>query len=138
MAFPNLFLDDLTTCGPVELQQALINLAQSGVEEKVRLDFKEKWEPDKQCPDLVAFANSYGGLLILGVTDDRNGFLGVQLPAKSDLKTHIASIIATRISPVPLFEVHTCHSPTNPACALALIRISEQPVSEGRQTRLHT
>ena len=62
----NLFVDDLTASDPVGLQQAIVNFAQTGIEEKFRLDFKEKWEPDKQCPDIVAFANSYGGLLILG------------------------------------------------------------------------
>src|SRR5258707_16515 len=107
MALSNLFSDDLTSCQPAELQQAIMNLAQSGVEEKFRLDFKEKWEPDKQCPDIVAFANSYGGLLVLGVTDDRQSFPGIPVPSKSDLKTQLASVIATRINPVPLFEVHT-------------------------------
>ncbi|MGD0014746.1 MAG: ATP-binding protein [Bryobacteraceae bacterium] len=127
MPLPNLFLDDLTLCEPVELRQAIINLAQSGVEEKFRLDFKERWEADKQCPDIVAFANSYGGLLVLGVTDDRQGFPGIPVPPKSDLKTQLASVIATRISPVPVFEVHTCPSPNNAGYALALIRVSPQP-----------
>jgi len=121
MPLLNLFLDDLALCTPTELQQAIINLARSGVEEKFRLDFKEKWEPDKQCPDIVAFANSYGGLLVLGVTNDRLNFPGIQAPAKSDLKTQLASTIATRISPVPIFEVHTSPSPNNPDCALVVI-----------------
>jgi predicted HTH transcriptional regulator len=103
MAVPNLFMDDLTLWSQAELQEAILDLARSGIEEKFRLDFKEKWEPDKQCPDIVAFANSYGGLLVLGVTNDRLGFPGVQPPSKSDLKTQLASVIATRISPVPLF-----------------------------------
>jgi hypothetical protein len=45
MAIPNLFLDDLTSCPPTEFQQAIVSLAQSGIEEKLRLDFKERWLP---------------------------------------------------------------------------------------------
>jgi hypothetical protein len=89
----NLFVDDLVSCTPAELEAAIIGLAQSGIEEKFRLDFKEKWEPDKQCPDIVGFANSYGGVLILGVADDRRAFPGIPQPPKSDLKTQLASVI---------------------------------------------
>jgi hypothetical protein len=34
MAAPNLFMDDLTLCSQAELQKAVVDLAQSGVEEK--------------------------------------------------------------------------------------------------------
>src|ERR1035441_9295445 len=101
----NLFVDDLTSRTPVELQQAIISLAQSGIEENFRLDFKEKWEPGNHCPSIAAFANSYGGLLLLGVTDDRQSFPGIPVPAKSDLKTQLASVIASRISPLPVIEI---------------------------------
>jgi hypothetical protein len=127
MPLPNLFLDDLTLCPPAELQQGIVSLARSGVEEKFRLDFKERWDPDKQCPDIVAFANTYGGLLALGVANDRSSFPGIETPPQSDLKTQIASVIATRINPVPIFEVHTCPAPGDPDHALALIRVVAQP-----------
>jgi len=54
-ANPNLFLDDLASFPLEEIQQAIVGLARSGVEENFRLDFKERWEPDKQCPDIVAY-----------------------------------------------------------------------------------
>lgn len=123
----NLFTDDFTSCQPLELQQAILALAQSEVEEKFRLEFKETWNSDEQCPDIAAFANSYGGLLIVGVTNDRQGFPGIPVPPKSHLNTRLASIIATRVSPVPIFEVHTCPAPANTGQALALIRVSPQP-----------
>jgi len=123
----NLFADDLTAATPAELTQAIVQLAQAGVEEKFRLDFKETWEPDKQCPDIAAFANSYGGLLILGVSNDRLRFPGIASPKNSDLKTQVASVIATRITPVPIFEVHTCPAPENGANYLIAIRVSAQP-----------
>jgi hypothetical protein len=126
MPLQNLFVADLTTCTPKELQQSIVSLALTGIEENFRLDFKEKWNPDKQCPDIAAFANSYGGLLILGVADDRRSFPGISVPQNSDLKTQLASTIATRISPVPVFEIHTCPTPNDPKCALVLIRVSPQ------------
>jgi predicted HTH transcriptional regulator len=75
-AVDNLFSEDLTNVTPSDLAEAIRKLAASGVEEKLRLDFKEKWDADKQIPDIVAFANSYGGLLVLGVSDDRQRFPG--------------------------------------------------------------
>src|SRR5262245_31221152 len=80
MPIPNLFTDDLIACQPAELEQAIIQLAQSGVEEKFRLDFKETWKPDERCQDVSALANSYGGLLIVGVSDDRQRFPGIPIP----------------------------------------------------------
>src|SRR5690348_8942593 len=106
MSVDNLFTDDLTNVPPSDVEQAVVKLAASGVEEKFRLDFKEKWEPEKQVPDVAAFANSYGGLLVVGVSDDRQRFPGTPAPKNSDLKTQISSQIATRVSPVPIFEVH--------------------------------
>ena len=123
----NLFTNDLTSCQPPELHQAILALAQSGVEEHFRLEFKETWKADEQCQDIAAFANSYGGLLIVGVTNDRQGFPGIPMPPTSDLKTQLDSTIATRISPVPICEVHTCPAPANAGHALALIRVSPQP-----------
>ena len=123
----NLFTEDLTTATPSDLEQAITQLAQSGIEEKFRLDFKETWEPEKQCPDIAGMANSYGGLLVLGVSNDRQRLPGIAPPKHSDLKTQISSIIATRISPVPVFEVHTCPAPGSTTTLLVLIRIAPQP-----------
>ena len=127
MPIENLFMDDLPAATPADLEKAIVQLAKSGVEEKFRLDFKELWQPDKQCPDIVALANSYGGLLIVGVSDDRQRLPGTPPPTNSDLKTQISSTIASRISPVPLFEVHTCPASQNPPNVLVVIRVAPQP-----------
>ena len=127
MAIDNLFINDLTLITPTELADAIVSLARSGVEEKFRLDFKAIWQPEKQCQDIAAFANSYGGLVIIGVSDDRQSFQGTPSPKNSDLKTQISGAIASRIAPAPIFEVHTCPAPENSANRLVLIRISPQP-----------
>lgn len=127
MAIQNLFSDDLTTVTPPDLEQAIVQLSRSEVEEKFRLDFKEIWNADKQCPDVAALANTYGGLLVVGVSDDRQRFPGTPPPKNSDLKTQISSQIATRISPVPIFEVHTCPAPDDRNNLLVVIRVLPQP-----------
>jgi hypothetical protein len=127
MAIDNLFVDDLTRSTPAELAEAIVGLARSGVEEKFRLDFKAVWQPEKQCPDVAALANSYGGLIIIGVSDDRQSFRGTLPPKHSDLKTQINNTIAACISPTPIFEVHTCPAPDDPTNRLVLIRVTPQP-----------
>jgi hypothetical protein len=127
MPIDNLFINDLTLTTPTELADAMVSLARSGIEEKFRLDFKAIWQPERQCTDIAAFANSYGGLVVIGVSDDRQLFHGTPSPKNSDLKTQISSVIAARIAPVPMFEVHTCPAPDNAANRLVLIRISPQP-----------
>jgi len=127
MPISNLFTNDLDSATPAELALAIMQLARSGIEEKFRLDFKETWEPDKQCPDVAAMANCYGGLLIIGVSDDRQRLPGIVPPRNSDTKTQVSSTIATRIAPVPIFEVHTCPAPDDTDNVLVAIRVAAQP-----------
>jgi hypothetical protein len=122
----NLFEDDLTCVTPDELRVAIVGLAQAGIEEKFRLDFKETWDQEKRVQDVAAFANTYGGLLIFGVSDDRQRFPGIAGPRNSDLKTQVSSTIASRISPPPLFEVHTCPASTGSSNFLVVVRIQLQ------------
>jgi hypothetical protein len=123
----NLFEDDLTSLTPDELRTAIVGLAQAGIEEKFRLDFKSTWDPQKNVQDVAAFANTYGGLLILGVADDRESFPGIPGPRNSDLKTQLSSIIASRISPPPLFEIHSCPASASSSDFLVVIRTQSPP-----------
>lgn len=61
------------------------------------------------------------------MSDDRKRLPGTPPPKNSDLKKQISSTIASRISPVPLFEVHTCPVSENPQNVLAVIRVAPQP-----------
>lgn len=60
-------------------KEELIVLAQSSREESDLLDFKQEYKPEKKAAfwaeivkDIVAFANSRGGIVVFGVLDDGN------------------------------------------------------------------
>ncbi|MCX6976543.1 MAG: putative DNA binding domain-containing protein, partial [Verrucomicrobia bacterium] len=76
------------------------------------LEFKRDLSSPRPClRTLVAFANSAGGQLILGVTDDRK-IIGVENPL--DEEERLSSLIADSISPrlVPRIEMITVEGKT--------------------------
>lgn len=63
----------------IDFQHEMIDLAQSTSEESDLLDFKREFSPERKAAfwaetikDIVAFANTRGGILIFGVNDDGN------------------------------------------------------------------
>ncbi len=87
------------------------------------LDFKESWS-DKALQTVAAFAHTFGGLLIIGVSE-KDG-LPEQLVGVSptgELKTTIASSIATNISPTPQYEIAECSLLKQPDRKLAVVRV---------------
>jgi hypothetical protein len=87
------------------------------------LDFKEQWA-DEMLRHVVAFANTFGGLLILGVSEESGkpkDIVGIQ--TKSELKTRIASSIAANVSPTPSFAIAEGGHPHQPGRCLVVIRI---------------
>jgi len=87
------------------------------------LDFKEQWS-DEMLKHAAAFANTFGGLLIVGVSE-KDGkpqdIVGVQL--RSELKTQIASSISANISPTPSFGIAECLHPKDATRRIAVVRI---------------
>jgi Schlafen, AlbA_2 len=72
------------------------------------LDFKEDWN-DSALKTIAAFANTFGGLLILGVSETGgrpDKFVGIE--SARELKTRIAGSIATSLYPSPMFEIGEC------------------------------
>jgi hypothetical protein len=89
------------------------------------LDFKEKWG-DRALQSVAGFAHTFGGLLLIGVseTDTRpEKLIGVE--CSGELKTSIASSIATNISPVPSYEIVECRVPATPTRKLAVVRVRQ-------------
>jgi hypothetical protein len=125
----NLYTADLSSVGGTELYEAvetLLRLSDPPAErlsEGWTLDFKEQWS-DEMLKHATAFANTFGGLLIVGVSE-KDGkpqdIVGVQL--RSELKTQIASSISANISPTPTFQIAECLHPKDRSKRIAVVRI---------------
>jgi hypothetical protein len=90
------------------------------------LDFKEDLS-DRFLHSVAAMANTFGGLLIVGVSeiDGRADKLIGVLPA-GEMKTQVASMIASNLFPCPPFEIAECDIPKDPnGKRLCVVRVRE-------------
>jgi len=130
----NLFTDDLSGLKNDELFEAIVDFATAQPIEGWRHDYTEKWE-DAGLKNIAAFANTFGGLLIVGVKKGKKdvacGFPGVE--TDSEYKTRIASAIAANISPVPSYSIFECHQPGASDRKFCVVQ-----VREGRHLHLIT
>jgi Putative DNA-binding domain len=89
------------------------------------LDFKEGLS-ERFLRTVASFANTFGGLLILGVSeaDGRpEKLVGVTVP--NELKTQVSNFIASNLFPCPPFEIAECSLPEEPGKKLCVVRIRE-------------
>lgn len=68
-------------------------------DKKLKLEIKR---PKSWCKSVSAFANTYGGSLIFGISDD-NKVIGLESPDKD--AEIISEIIKSRLDPVPEFKI---------------------------------
>lgn len=76
--------------------------------EATRLDYKlalESEKPKSWLKSVSAFANSHGGQILFGVTDDTHESVGVNDPQAD--ASRIAELISSRISPAPRYQLST-------------------------------
>lgn len=125
----NLYNADLNSLGGTEIYSAIEEFVRLSEPESERLgegwtlDFKEQWS-DEMLKHAAAFANTFGGLLLVGVSEKGGkpqDIVGIQL--RSELKTQIASSISANISPTPSFEIAECLHPRDAARRIAVVRI---------------
>jgi hypothetical protein len=80
--------------------------------------------------DVAAFANTFGGILVVGVgkgqTDLQARMMGVD--SSSELTTRIASMIATNISPTPSYDIMECNQPEEASRRFCVVRVRTGPV----------
>lgn len=91
------------------------------------LDFKTEMG-DKFVRAIAALANTFGGLVILGVADDDHDGRPDSLPgvaSTGELKTRVANVIGSNLIPCPMFEIAECALPTDPDKKLCAIRVRE-------------
>lgn len=76
--------------------------------EGTQLDYKlalEEGKPKSWLKSVSAFANSHGGHILFGVTNDTHDAVGVSDPQADASK--IAELISSRISPTPRYQLST-------------------------------
>lgn len=89
------------------------------------LDFKEGWS-ERALRTVAGFAHTFGGLLIVGVSEkDAQPDKLVGVESLGELKTSIASSIATNISPTPAYEIAECGLPGAAGRKLAVVRVRQ-------------
>lgn len=71
----------------------------SEYDKKLKLEMKE---PKSWCKSVSAFANTYGGSLIFGISDD-NQIIGLENPDKD--AEIISEMIKSRLDPIPEFKI---------------------------------
>ncbi len=125
LAMPNLFVADLQAVSYADIE-AFLRESQEGV----RVEYKEG--PQERLGDAVAaFSNSYGGLVLVGVTnpapDAAAAIVGVPR-GRQDLRTRISSVILNTVVPRPRFSISVCDLPADPSREVAVVRVDEGPV----------
>lgn len=125
----DLYKDDFSRLTDVEVFQGIETFTRITEPIAVRpresfvLDFKEDWS-EGALHTVDGFAHTFGGLLIVGVSENSgqpDTIVGVE--SSGELKTRIASSIATNISPTPPYEIAECNHPTQPGRKLAVVRV---------------
>jgi hypothetical protein len=126
----DLYKDDLTALedkdlyAAIELFTRLASPQPQRMQEGYLLDFKSVWN-DTALKAVAAFANTFGGLLLIGVGEkDGRADEIVGVPAqRHELKTGIASSIAANISPTPSYEIRDVAFPDGSGRHLCIVRV---------------
>jgi hypothetical protein len=103
----------------------LNDLRSAGKQEGLYLELKEKWPAAGVAKTICAFANAYGGFLIIGATQKPDGkidrFPG--LDPKEEWPLRIKDQVVGHISPLPVWDAITVTSPDDPTAIVAIARV---------------
>lgn len=127
----DLYRVDLRTISGADLYRSIRDftkidrVADDRPREGYLLDFKEGLN-DRFLRTVASFANTFGGLLILGVSevDGRPDKL-VGLTVPNELKTQVSNFIASNLFPCPPFEIAECSLPEDVGKKLCVVRVRE-------------
>lgn len=99
--------------------------------EGLTLEFKQDWSRSIVF-DICAFANTAGGLLVIGVPDSGPGTPGAILGVdeRSVISGKVASLCHTGIMPPYVPEWNWIPIPNQPARGIVLIRVKAHPLSQ--------
>jgi predicted HTH transcriptional regulator len=91
------------------------------------IDYKREWG-ESALKTVAAFANTFGGLLFVGVEEDQGRPTSIPgITTTKEEKTRIASSIAANISPTPSFDITECALPTDASKHVCLVRVRPSP-----------
>src|ERR1700690_800702 len=120
----DLFTADLNSLDNGARYSAIAAFAQAQPTESNRHDFKTLWN-NEALKDVAAFANTFGGILIIGIQKGQTDVAAILggVESNSELTTGIASAIATNISPNPSFDIVECYEPGKSNRRFCVVRI---------------
>jgi Schlafen, AlbA_2 len=115
---------DLGTLTNDDLYAAIVAFSDAQPNEGWLHDYTETWD-DAALTKIAAFANTFGGVLIVGVrkkkSDVKCYVVGTQ--SNTEHKTKVASSIAANISPTPPYDIFECHEPGQPTKRFCVVRV---------------
>lgn len=111
----------------------LDKLRENNVAEGYSIEYKRDVpgsEPGRSIAKVIAsFANTYGGWLILGITEEFNNEAGepcgINLSDHPQAKETVQQWVQTRIQPIPHFASQLLKSPEDEDKAVLVVRVSE-------------
>jgi hypothetical protein len=120
----DLFTADLDRLGNDDLYNAIAEFARVLPNESNRHDFKLQWTSDT-VQDVAAFANTFGGLLFIGIEKGQNDVQATLrgVASTSELTTGIAMAISTNVSPTPVYDIAECYKPGETGKRFCIIRV---------------
>lgn len=116
----------------------LAQLKTNQIEEGYTVEYKSVWSKEVRekhlCQTISSFANSSGGWLFIGVTDD--GLIKEIEKEKNDFSQQISNFLSTHVTPIPLFNCRFIKSSADTRTGVLVIHVFEgnNPpyVSKGR------
>src|SRR5258708_6913705 len=120
----DLFSEDLDKYDNAGKYAAIEQFCSARINEGWQLDYAVTWD-DRALEKVAAFANTFGGVLIIGVKKDKGDTepLLTFVNSAVEYKTRIASSIAANISPVPSYYVYECYKPGEPSSRLCVVQV---------------
>lgn len=120
----DLFSEDLDKYDNEGKYSALVQFCAARLSEGWRLDYATEWD-DRALEKVTSFANTFGGVLIIGVKKDKSDTepLLIGVNSTTEYKTRVASSIAANISPVPSYYVYECHKPGEPNSKFCVVQV---------------
>ncbi len=106
----------------------VINFCNEGIEEGIRVEYKEDWTDNKKLArEIASFANTYGGVLLIGIGEkDRKPLLPVSgIDLEDGFEEKITSITFKGINPPVFPEIKICEIKDSPSKAVIVIRVHE-------------